>query len=299
MKRASSLRSWCCLWPKNSAELMRRPRRALTALGVGALFAMLAGCASLNGTAERTEDGGCKAADHLEYVSGGGECLAIKTFSIPSAQNPEVLVVSIHGDKTNGLPIGWEYRSAEKFAGEQVISVSMLRPGYNDKFGKVSSGDLNGRVDNYTAHNIDAIADAIRNLKRYHKTPKVVLAGYSGGANITGVILGRHPDIASGAVLLACACDLSRYRAGRSPWFRSLSAQQFADGVPLTSRVIAVTGNRDTNTPAFLAQAYVARLKERGVLAEFRFAEGITHDNALDAPAYLDAVADVVRDVMR
>ncbi|MBI5163699.1 MAG: prolyl oligopeptidase family serine peptidase [Magnetospirillum sp.] len=254
----------------------------------------LMGCAAGEGTAQRGQDGSCTKADQIEYVSGGSECLAIKTYAPSNLDSDTVLIVSLHGDKSNGRPISHEYDTPEKLADSKTISVAMLRPGYDDKFGKRSSGHSYGRRDNYTAHNVDAIAEAIRNLKKHHKASKVVLAGYSGGANISGVILGRHPDVADGAVLLACNCDIPRWRAAMSSWQNSLSAHEFVGGIPATTRIIAVTGDRDTNTDVSLAKSYVTRLKERGIPSEFRVAVGVNHDTGLSSPEYMNAVKDMV-----
>ena len=40
--------------------------------------------------------------------------------------------------------------------------MALIRPGYDDGAGNLSSGELHGRFDNYTAANIDAVAVAVR-----------------------------------------------------------------------------------------------------------------------------------------
>ena len=76
------------------------------------------------------------------------------------------------------------------------------------------SGDKMGGGDNYTAHNVDAVANALQALKTKYGARRLVVVGYSGGAATAGVILGRHPELIDNAVLIACPCDLNIRRQG-------------------------------------------------------------------------------------
>jgi hypothetical protein len=61
---------------------------------------------------------------------------------------------------------------AEALAGKRpqgTVAVALIRPGYNDDRGNHSSGNDGGRGDNFTAANIDIVADAVAGLKRFHK----------------------------------------------------------------------------------------------------------------------------------
>ena len=80
----------------------------------------------------------------------------------------------------------------------------MLRPGYFDSNGKKSSGYDYGRKDSYTSKYVDAIANALSTLKKHYRAKKLVVMGYSGGAAIAGVIIGRTPGIVDAAVLVSC-----------------------------------------------------------------------------------------------
>ena len=244
---------------------------------------------------------GCENTDNKTRVKGGDECLVIRTFDEQLAPDAQpILVVFIHGDKSSGNPIKWEYTFAGSFDTPQVVSVALLRPGYNDDSGAVSTGSNFGRRDSYTAHNIDAVAEAIKALKEHYGASKVLLVGYSGGAAYTGVIIGRHPGLIDGAVLVACPCNIFAWRWMKNarPWPRSLSPHEFVNSVLRTTRVIAVTGTYDTNTPPSLAENYVKMLQKRDVVAEFRPAEAKTHNSVTGSVVFSGAVHDLINEFL-
>lgn len=224
----------------------------------------------------------CATADKLTLVNGGGICFGIRTVRPPAAStsgsNPTLLVY-LHGDGRRFGPVGANLFRIAAAPPKGTISVAMVRPGYFTGDGTYSSGDDRGRYDNYTSGTIDAIAQAITTLKTFHNSPRVVLIGHSGGAAISGVIIGRHPSLADAALLISCPCDIDRWanELGYPPFKRSLSPSSYAGTVPTTTRVIALTGANDPNTFPGLADRYVADLRERGVRAEFFEISGAGH----------------------
>ena len=66
--------------------------------------------------------------------------------------------------------------------------------------------------DNYTPEVVDATAQAISQLRADFHSSAIVLTGHSGGAAITGNLLGWHPSEVNGALLVSCPCDLSTWR---------------------------------------------------------------------------------------
>ena len=51
----------------------------------------------------------------------------------------------------------------------------------------------------------------------------------------------------------------------------------YVDHVPLTTKIIAVTGSRDRKNPVEICRPYIGYLKERGVSARLDIAEGAKH----------------------
>jgi hypothetical protein len=70
---------------------------------------------------------------------------------------------------------------------------------------------------------------------------------------VRGDILGRHPGVADAAVLAACPCFITEWRAGRRRWMQSLSPDEVIKQVPVATRVVALTGDADDNTRPILA----------------------------------------------
>ncbi len=192
----------------------------------------------------------------------------------------KVTVVLLHGDVSRGGPADYLYPVAEGIAqrhpGASVFA--LLRPGYEDAAGLVSPGSNNGRRDHYTEENNDLVAAALQAVK-VPGVPLIAL-GHSGGAAQLGVVIARYPGLVDTAILVACPCDILRWREmqGRRPWDLSQSPQAFADDVPATTHVRALTGTTDDNTSPALAEDYVASLSERGIDAVFQPVPGAGHD---------------------
>jgi pimeloyl-ACP methyl ester carboxylesterase len=263
-------------------------RTAWLALLAVASFA--GGCATL--TASANQD--CSTADNRSWVQGDGECLYIYTFDHEKKVPAPTLLVFLHGDKSSGSAISWEPKYAHRFASTDVVAISMLRPGYPAEDGNRSSGDRS-RFDHYTEHNITAVAGALRRLKEYHKARRMILIGYSGGAAMTGVIIGKFPGLVNVAVLIACPCNFRAWRGAQSRWRNSLPPSDYIDGIAADTRVLALTGQRDTNTDERLGRDYVAKLKARNLAAEFRQIPDGDHSNAPHKPETLSAIKELLK----
>ncbi len=232
------------------------------------------------------------AADNLSRVQGGGECLIIKTFG--AAPDAKTLIVFIHGDGSGGGASDYLYDRAERYGRNGVVAVGLIRPGYFDGQDNQSTGkSYRSQGDGYRPKIVDAVADAVQNLKTHHKVNRVVLVGHSGGAAISGVILGRFPGLADAAVLAACPCHVPdwRYmRRGKNTWTSSQSPHEFADNVPATARVIAVTGDGDNNTYPVIAKDYVESLAKRGIDARFVEVPGASHNAVTRSDEFFAAI---------
>ncbi len=251
-------------------------------------------------TPEPTPVPNCDPPDNLNWVAGEGECLKIKTLNKElSGKNP-TLVVFLHGDVSGGGPASYYYSRAERFEGSSAVPVVLIRPGYYDSQGNYSTGSDCGRGDCYTPHNVDAIAEAIKSIKEFHKARNVILVGHSGGAAIAGVIIGRHPGLVDGAVLAACPCNMDEFNElrlsrGRRAW-SSLSPHSFVDGIPPTTQVIAITGDEDEKTPPFLAERYIKELQAMSIEASFVSIEGGTHNGSAGSSEFYDAIWGLIGD---
>ena len=195
----------------------------------------------------------------------------------------DVLIVTVHGDLSVGLPATYHYDFA--LAATMVVrdsaGVGLLRPGYHDGQGRQSPGSALGRKDNYTREAVDMIADTVAKLRADGGYRHVIAVGHSGGAAIVATAMALHPGVIDSAVLVSCPCDIPRWRdhvlnerrSRRDPapldWTRSLSPHRHVTGLAPDARVVAITSRSDKLTPPSLAEGYVEALKREGVNARF------------------------------
>lgn len=204
--------------------------------------------------------------------------LSGKLFGAASA---DVLVVTLHGDLSNGSAAQYQYGIAERLAasGDNVAAFGLIRPGYSDGEGRRSVGSHTNRRDHYTSANNALVAQTIANLKETTGASRVIAIGHSGGAAQLGTVIGIAPGLIDSAILVSCPCNIPRWRQmrGKSAWPKSQSPHRFVDSVASTTRVFAVTGLADNNTSPALARAFVSTLQDAGRTAEFVGVAGAGH----------------------
>lgn len=237
----------------------------------------------------------CPQADGVTQVNGQEECLVIQTTptarkvirkaadkAAKNTQPVSKLLVYLHGDSSRGGLFDRHFKYFSPLASADTVFVGMIRPGYADAKKNASTGDRMGGGDNYTAHNVDAVAHALQALKTKYAARRLVVVGYSGGAATAGVILGRHPTLIDDAVLIACPCDLAIRRQDRKNQLRrSISPSEVADQVFTTVHVTAITGGMDINTAPNQVTGYVETLQQRGVKAQYVEVKKATHDSGI------------------
>ncbi len=159
-----------------------------------------------------------------------------------------------------------------------------------------STGSDNGRADNWQRPTVLEIGAVIERLKAKFKPETTILAGHSGGAAISAILMGMQPDLADAAVLIGCPCDMVEWRKGRgrAPW-KSEDPLKWASQVKQTARIIALTGSGDDTTAPGLSKTYIGKLQERGVKAEFRLVPDAGHMDVLQSQAITDALAELLR----
>ena len=230
--------------------------------------------------------------------------LKTRVYTGSAVSTSPILVLVLHGDLPEPAP-SYQYEFARVIADrfESVVAAGVLRPGYLDPTGARSSGDMGRAVaDNYTPEVVDAIARAARELAKDDHAHAVVLVGHSGGAAIAASLLGQHPDLARGAVLVGCGCDPSAWRARRrvetgNPIFdgptRSVLPLDLAPDVAPGTLVRMVVGSEDDVAPPAYSHAYAMALRQRGIDVSVDVVPGLGH-NILFAPPVFDALANIL-----
>ncbi len=243
----------------------------------------------------------CETEDFQQYVSGAKQCLRMR---ISGDLEPVSMVVWLHGDITNGKFADYHFPVAQQLPqepfGKKVLSIALVRPGYTDGTGQASTVDPlhQGRIDSYTAENVNEIGVAIERLKTRYKPANIVVVGHSGGAAIAALLLGKKPDLINAALLLACPCDVVTWRASKMfsrVWPRSENPARWIDEVNPATRVIALTGAKDDNTEPELAQKYVDALTQRHVKATFVAIPGKGHNEVFFAPEVLSSLESLLQ----
>ncbi|HJZ76867.1 MAG TPA: hypothetical protein VKE51_34275 [Vicinamibacterales bacterium] len=239
-----------------------------------------------------------------EWVRAGAECLHVETYSSETLSGRPTLVVAVHGDSPFSNP-QYQYQWAEHVARENpnVIAVGVLRPGYTDGANHHSTG-VRGMTtgDNYTPGVVDAIADAVRNLRATFSPAHVVIAWHSGGAALAAGVMGKHPGVADAAVLVSCPCDVARWRAhmkakqGGAIWDRpvdAVSPDAVVDGIDPAAKLVVIVGDHDDVAPPELSRDYRDRLQKRALSVTYVEVPG-THEIFAD-PAVFRSTAELLR----
>jgi pimeloyl-ACP methyl ester carboxylesterase len=237
--------------------------------------------------------------------------LRLKTSIYRSAKLSEhpVLVVVLHGDLlgVRAIPKStYHYLFAREAAAkmDNVIVAALLRPGYRDSTGQQSEGDHGDATgDNYTPEVVDEIAQVTEQLKQKFHPAHTMLAGHSGGAAITGDILGRRPGTADAALMVSCPCDLAAWRHhmqqiqnGNPIWskpVRGLSPMDLADKIAQSVRVRLIVGADDPVAPAAMTERYADRLRSLGDDVSVTVLPGLEHEILLE-PATFGALTTLV-----
>ncbi|RYH26668.1 MAG: hypothetical protein EON54_23900 [Alcaligenaceae bacterium] len=209
------------------------------------------------------------------WIRGGDYQLRVKTFRNPTLSSRPVLLVVLHGDAPFSKPDYHDvFASRVASANADVVAAAILRPGYTDPEGHRSDGVRGHAVgDNYNAANTRALAEVFAALKARYSSRRVVVAAHSGGATLAANILNHYPDVIDAAVLVACSCDVSKWRAHmfvttRHPLFRgtveTLSPIQSVERSSPKAEIVMFVGEKDNVTPPFLTTEYAAAATAAG-----------------------------------
>lgn len=237
------------------------------------------------------------AGETVWLVAGG---LQLKTKGLSRRERWQSVPVGCRSPRRLAVSTpSYQYEFARVAASQidNVIIAAPLRPGYCDDTGDCSSGKRGLTTgDNYTPGVVDPVAQAVEKLRGRYHAAKVVLVGHSGGAAITGDLLGRWPLKVNGALLVACASDLAAWRKhmfetrGQNPiWLRpvrSLSPMDLAENVSERVHVRLLVGSEDTVAPPQFSKKCAEARKKRGVDVILTIAPKLEHDILLEPIAF-------------
>jgi predicted esterase len=252
-----------------------------------------------------------------EWIDVAGGRLKTQLFVRETDGRRPILLLILHGDLPDPPP-DYQYLFAKLLAEgipeypersellraalgpnwneKSIVAAGILRPGYADPSGDRSSGEMGKAVgDNYTPEVVDAVAGAARVLASKYDASAVVLVGHSGGGAIAANVLGRHPDVADAALLVACGCDpqawRARMRAGQPGpvWnepISSLMPLSLVDGISRDTRVRLLAGEKDDVILPDDIRRYAAALRERAIDVQLTVEPALGHNILMSPEAF-------------
>lgn len=257
----------------------------------------------------QTVAGDPPAAETL-WLEGNKLKLKTTVYESPRLSSHPVPVVVLHGDLLGlrAVPTTtYHYVFADQATRkiEDIVVAAVLRPGYRDHSGERSDGVQGLAIgDNYTPEVVDAVAAVIEQLKAKFRPSHTVLMGHSGGAAITGNLLGRLPSAVDGALLASCPCDVGAWRkymmhkqSNNPLWsapVRALSPQELASQVSPAAHVTVLVGAEDDVAPPSMSSNYSAALKKQVNHVTLTIAPGLGHEILLEPVTY-EALQNLVQ----
>lgn len=249
-------------------------------------LAVLNGCDQADEQAQIQE---CDRQDFVTQVSAAGHCLALNVYRSPALADKPTLIAYVHGDNlenSGDRAVAGFRKIFPQLPQRNVIFAAITRPGYaNDKM-RSNGQTYYHEGDAYRSHTVSAVSQAILNLKDHYGAKRLVVIGHSGGASILANAMGAEqrfrPNV---AILLAGNFNLKKWAEHRSfpNWYRGrgLSPHAQITGISPNVKIIAMTGENDTNTLPDFAAAYVKDLTAAGKQASFTPVKNTDHDNIL------------------
>ena len=223
----------------------------------------------------------CKKGDFIKHVAIDEGCIALQSLGKIDKLKKK-LVVFLHGDRKSKsdyqIKKDYPFSKILKDEKENINFFYLARPGHKFKGRKRSTGkeknyeqtgDWNAVYKKYWEA-IRLSDDAIKKLKEYYQPDELVVMGHSGGAGDTLMIAGKMPGLIDKAILIGCPC-VEGYPVKNSPWEAPINQIGHID--PKT-KIILITGEKDTETPAREAEIYAKKAKERGLNVQQHIVKG-------------------------
>ena len=237
-----------------------------------------------------------KGEDFIKYVATVEGCVGIKSIGKPD-KSKKKLVIHLHGDykgkEPNNTP---KFMSGySKLIPDDANFFFMARPGH--KFpGRVRSAGKWTSADNINAHpnrvawkkgwgSIKLITQTIYRLKEFYQPEKVIVIGFSGGAQDVGVMSGKIPGLIDVGILGGCDCFVNP----RGFW----TPREFIKTIPRDMPIIMISGEKDTYIER--AKNYHSIAKREGLNVELHIVKG-DHD---DRKTLITYGKDIVKEILK
>lgn len=238
---------------------------------------------------------------HDLVLGAAGEQVQASVYTSASLSASPALVIVLHGDAPLLRP-AYHYEVAARAARTlpNIVGVGLLRPGYIDPMGRRSDPAGTARLgDNYTAQVSDHVAAAVRELQRRYHPSKTILVGHSGGGAVVANVLEAYPDIAQGALIASCPCDLAAWRAKMGRMGRknshqhSLSPLEGVERLPFSTHIAIMVGAKDTIVGVENSRTFYRDALNSGAWVTLEVVPGAGH-MMMNDPAVVRAIRDLI-----
>ncbi|MCB1197949.1 MAG: alpha/beta hydrolase [Deltaproteobacteria bacterium] len=181
----------------------------------------------------------------------------------------DILIIFLHGDKSSGNYVSWEYKTTRRFVDTRTIGATILRPSYTDIEGHHSDGKKLHK-NRYTKERAHNIGEAIKILKTDLKIKTIILIGYSGGGVFAGVLAGMYPDLWQAVVMLSTPTHIHEIRSqrGKNPWPYSQSPNDYIQSINPKTKILVFSSKKDDRAPESFAKKYVEDAEATGIVAK-------------------------------
>ena len=224
----------------------------------------------------------CKKGDFIKHVAIDEGCIALQSLGKIDKLKKK-LVVFLHGDRKSKsdyqIKKDYPFSKILKDEKENINFFYLARPGHKFKGRKRSTGkeknyEQTGDWNAVYKKSWEAIrlsAEAIKKLKEFYQPDELIAIGQSGGAQTISITLGKMPGLIDKAILIGCPCMEGYPVKKNNPWEAPINQIGHID--PKT-KIILITGEKDTETPAREAEIYAKKAKERGLNVQLHIVKG-------------------------
>ena len=219
----------------------------------------------------------CDKEDFKKYVATVEGCIALQHLG-KIDKSKKKLVVFMHGDRKAKddykIKGWWTFSSVIKDEKKNINFFYLARPGHKFKGRSRSPGKyknyevLNKRVERVQFkkgwQSNRLISQALYRLKEFYQPDKLIVIGFSGGANDIGVISGKVPGLIDIGIMGGCDCIMTK----RPFWIPG----EFIKTIDPKTELILISGEKDEYVA--LAKHYARVAKEQGLNVKMHVVKG-------------------------
>ena len=219
----------------------------------------------------------CTKEDFVKYVAIEEGCIGILKLG-KTDKTKKKLVIFLHGDRKNdsdyNIKKEYPFSSIIKDQKKNINFFYLARPGHKFQGRSRSPGKyknyevLNKRVERvqfkkgWQANRL--ISQALYRLKEFYQPDKLIVIGFSGGANDIGVISGKVPGLIDIGIMGGCDCIMTK----RPFWIPG----EFIKTIDPKTELILISGEKDEYVA--LAKHYARVAKEQGLNVKMHVVKG-------------------------